>query len=754
MLFNHIAAASMQPIDAAVSLPDSLKLARLVDLTSEITAQAFSYNQQDLNAVTVTLRVPGGLNPGNLPVLLDHVLASRGFTTVRTPGSPVLSVVKLEQAAGLSRVSDPGEAGSVIGPGYVTELIEARHQPARTLVEAAKLALSKPGGAATVLGESRLIAVSDLAPRVAEVRALLARLDVPSQVVTREIALTHISAAQLVALATQVVAKRDVVGGGGASGGGGGGKLAGDLIPTTDGGSVLLVCPPEVEGQWRELIVTLDRREPIETRTYTPTFYEAKDLATLVETIGATPTRGAGVVDERFRVVVNDLTGSLIVTATASQHDRIADLVNRADSQERVPTPVRTYAIKNRPVAEVLQTIQQLVSAGVITSAPQTEREAVTAGASQSTYRTPFPPPTATIRDPASVVNQSSPGGTTTVLPRVESNLGPQESSRVGAGPGGARGGGGLSLTSDESTNTLIAIGEPRVLDQIEALLKTIDVRQPQVMLEVMLVSLSDTEALSLGVEIERIGSINNAVTQLSSLFGLTGGSAGNRTVPDQAGFTGAVLNAGEFAVVVRALESINKGNSISNPKLLVTNNQRAVFSSTLQQPITQQTRTGSNDTTFSYGGSESAGTTISVQPQIAQGDHLALTYSIKLSNFVGTSTTAGLPPPKQENSVDSSATIPDGYTVVVGGMELITDSEAVAQVPILGSIPIIGELFKSRDTGNGRTRFYVFIRANVLRSGMLEDLKYLSAQDLRKVGELGVKVSDGFPEVRARVIR
>ena len=78
---------------------------------------------------------------------------------------------------------------------------------------------------------------------------------------------------------------------------------------------------------------------------------------------------------------------------------------------------------------------------------------------------------------------------------------------------------------------------------------------------------------------------------------------------------------------MVRALQLNNKGNALSNPKLLVTNNQRAVFSSTLQQPITQQTRTGSNDTTFSYGGSESAGTTISVQPQIAQGDHLSLTY-------------------------------------------------------------------------------------------------------------------------------
>ncbi len=273
-------------------------------------------------------------------------------------------------------------------------------------------------------------------------------------------------------------------------------------------------------------------------------------------------------------------------------------------------------------------------------------------------------------------------------------------------------------------------------------------------MLEVMLVSLSDTEALSLGVELERLGSLGNATTQLSSLFGLTGGSPGNRTVPNQAGFTGAVLNAGEFAVVVRALESINKGNSLSNPKLLVTNNQRAVFSSTLQQPITQQTRTGSNDTTFSYGGSESAGTTISVQPQIAQGDHLSLAYSIKLSSFVGTSTTAGLPPPKQENSVDSSATIPDGHTVVVGGMELVTSSEAIAQVPILGSIPILGELFKSRSIGSGRTRFYVFIRANVLRNDMLEDLKYISAADIQRVDGEGASVNDGFPREHWRCIK
>lgn len=713
-----------------VHLQESLKLTRLIDLTAEITGQAFSYNAQELGTITVTLRVPGGLTAENLPSLLDHVLASRGFASVRTPGSAVLSVVKLEQAAGIARLQPASPEGMALLPGYVTELIEVRHMTSKDAAEAVKLVLSKPGGSASPVGQSRLVALSDLAPRVEEAKALLKRLDVASDVVVREIKLENMPAAQAIALATQLVTKRETVAGGA--------RLAGDLVATADAGAVLLICPATSEPSWREILKTVDRREPVETRSYSSRTYTATQLAKSIETVGSSAISTAGIVDERFKVVPEEITGSVIVTATQRQHDRIADLIKRTESAEQVTLPIRTNTVRNRPVADVLQTLEQLIDAGAVHGASRSQsRDAVRQGALQSSYREPLPPP-GTIGTSRS---ESSPNALT--------------GDSAASTPSGRSASSGLaSMTSDESTNTLILVGEPKVLDQIETLIKTLDVRQPQVMLEVLLVSLSDSEALSLGVELERLGSLNNASTQLSSIFGLTGGSAGARTVPDQAGFTGAVLNAGEFSVVVRALESINKGNSLSNPKLLVTNNERAVFSSTLQQPITQQTRTGSNDTTFSYGGSESAGTTISVQPQISQGDHLALTYSIKLSSFVGTSTTAGLPPPKQENSVDSSATIPDGHTVVVGGMELITESEAIAQVPILGSIPIIGELFKTRDRGSGRTRFYVFIRANVLRSGMLEDLKYISAQDITKVQGLGARIDDGFPEVKARVIR
>ncbi|MBL8760813.1 MAG: hypothetical protein JNL50_05860, partial [Phycisphaerae bacterium] len=98
-----------QPPD--LSLPDTMKLSRLVDLAGEVSGVAYSYNPQELEQ-SVTLRVPGGLARKDVPEFLSFVLASRGFTTVRTPGSPVISVVKMEAAAGLARVSkDAGDSG-------------------------------------------------------------------------------------------------------------------------------------------------------------------------------------------------------------------------------------------------------------------------------------------------------------------------------------------------------------------------------------------------------------------------------------------------------------------------------------------------------------------------------------------------------------------------------------------------------------------------------------------------------------------
>jgi type II secretory pathway component GspD/PulD (secretin) len=179
-----------------------------------------------------------------------------------------------------------------------------------------------------------------------------------------------------------------------------------------------------------------------------------------------------------------------------------------------------------------------------------------------------------------------------------------------------------------------------------------------------------------------------------------------------------------------------------------VSNNQQATLNSVVQQPYAS-TNASNTVTTTSFGGSSDAGTTLTIKPQIGQGDHLILEYSVTLSSFVGSSSAATLPPPRQENSVKSSVNIPDGYTVVVGGLSLASDSKSVSQIPLLGSIPILGELFKVRDNTKSSTKFYVFIRADVLRSKGFEDLKFISDLAARSAG-----INDGFPEVEPQVIR
>ena len=299
-------------------------------------------------------------------------------------------------------------------------------------------------------------------------------------------------------------------------------------------------------------------------------------------------------------------------------------------------------------------------------------------------------------------------------------------------------------------------MGEPTALAQLEALLPSLDVCQPQVMLEAFLVSLSDSQSLNFGVELERLRVGSDTFVRLSSLFGLSGasgsGAGQTRTVGDSAGFTGAVLDPGDFAVVVRALENLNNGRSLSSPKILVTNNEQATFNAVLQQPFAS-TNASNTVSTTSFGGTQDAGTTISVRPRIAQGDHLSLTYSVSLSSFTGSASDPRLPPPRQQNSVQSVATIPDGHTVVVGGLEVTTEGRNTSQVPLVGDIPLVGELFKSRSRTSSRTRFFVFLRAGVLRQRSLEDLRHVSEADLGRDG-MSAGIPGDYPELEPRVVR
>lgn len=709
-----------------MSIAGQMELARLIDLCAQRLQIAIEYDPAVIKGST-TIRVPAAIDNDELWRLANQLLVARGFTTIIRPGMSTYSAVQLATASSMARIESAEPPR--YPPGFQKVLVPIQHREPSRLVESLKPLLTPTTGSATAMPDANAVLIADVDPKIAEIKTLLPRLDTPADSSVIEIHLEASTAAQLVPVLTKMVAQKAD---------GPGLKIRGEPIAGADDHTLVVVAPREFHTGWRELVETLDRRASTQTLTYSPTTFTAPQVAKLIQdTLGVTGENAT----PSLRVVVDELTQSLIITASAQQHQQISELIERLNSVATNGTrQIRAFPIRNRPVEDVVRTLSQLIEAGELDAGDQGDgRKSVTSSADQRQFRQPsgaFEPSTSS--SPPAADGASGGQG------RDQGRRGGRSSADSDNPEQAARR--NFNLTADKATNTLIAVGEPRLLFQVEKLLQFVDIRQSQVMVDVLLVSLTDSQSLTLGVELQKLGSLGDATTKLASLFGLGASSANAAAVGGQ-GFTGAVINPGEFSVIVRALENINGGRTYTSPKLLISNNEQATFSSTVQQPVLTTLR-DSGQTIQSYGGSESAGTTVAIRPQISQGDSLNITYSIRLSSFLEGGAN-GLPPPKQENSVDSVAVIPDGHTVVVGGLELTTNANGESRVPIIGSIPGIGELFKSRNKSSSRTRFFVFIRANVLRNNTFEDLKFISTTDTA-----AMNVSDGFPAVKARVIR
>jgi general secretion pathway protein D len=715
-----------QPLPETVVLSDTLDIARLVDLASARLGLTIEYDASAVSG-TVTVRGAGEMNDEDLWALTNRLLSTKSLTTVRTSSRESLSVVRITEATNVARlegvfeIAESSRTLPSVRAGFESLTVRARYRPEAELVQAVSPMVGGQAAKLTVAQGSNLILVSGLTPRVDTILDLLERLDMPGETaVVESIEPSHVSAASLQSSAAQLSDKIALVSGR---------QFEGELLTSADGRSLLLIAPESELAHWRGLIERLDRREAVQTRTYVPLHFGVEDVGRLIE--DAIGSESGVTLDDRFRVLADELTGSLIVTATAAQHQQIAELMSRLDeSSPESRRSVRRIEVQNRSVDELLSVLSGLIEAGVFGTGGNGLGGA---GAGRETDESQM-----NIRQPRAF-SESEVQGT-------EFELG--ENTRIDA-RSRVLTGDRVSLTIDDATNSLIAIGEPRVLDQLAELVQTLDVRQPQVRIEVVMVSLSEGDSLDFAVQLEKLLDLEeNTTLRLMSLFGLglpTGavGSGGGGS-----GFTGTVLNPGEFSAVIRALETVNKGRALSRPYLLVGNNQSATFDSVVEEPFVSVNASNTVATT-SFGGSQSAGTQISVTPTIAAGDHLELEYSVSLSSFVGESSDPSIPPPRQDSSVSSVSTIPDGYTVVVGGIESITEGEAVSKVPLLGDIPLLGELFKSRGKSRSRSRFFVFIRADVMRGNSFEAIKY--ASDL---ATSEAAIDDGWPEVQPRVIR
>lgn len=687
-----------------VMLTSRIELDRLVDLTAQLNRVEIEYPTNALRGKVITLRLTHELNRFELWELCLTILQKEEFTIVRRDGDRGLySVVTIASAASDSLPQSDLESVGLM-PGYQSVIIPLKRVSAEEMLDRVGSMITKGHKINIKLIEGvDGVVVSGVYERVRVVSDLVHKFDSETMVPEMlNIELQNRTSVEVLAEVNSITAAFKAQG---ASG------IKSTLLASSDGRMIRVFGPAHEHERVRSLIQNADRRAPIETRVFDPRGYPLDTAAQFVETMGRDPSaRGSG---ESWRLAQDSLTNSLIVTGTPAELEAVEKALDRlgdfpADSQRII----RMIKVHNREASKVQEIVSPLLAARVL-------------GGSDGMLST-----SRTGSDSGELLEPDERGR--------NANLAQASEKRAD-----------LELAVDNELNVIIATGSPRRIDQVESLVLELDVRQPQVQLEVILLSLSESETQDLGVELSGNIDTGKTLIGLGSLFGLSSVSPSSSSAQASGnGGSAVILSPGDFSAVIRAIQTVNSGRSASMPSIVVNNNETATLNSTTTQPYLTTTITDSGTTT-ARGGSASAGTTITVSPQIAAGDHIVLDYSFTLSSFVGESSADGVEPPSQQTSLNSVATIPDGYTIALGGIESTSEGDSKTKTPGLSEIPILGELFKSNSDSTSRSRFYVFIRATVMRNPSFEYLKYISEDLAEEVG-----VDDGWPEVQPRIIR
>lgn len=715
-----------------LNFPDNLELKVLVEYVSDRLGVNILYDEQAINQ-RVTLKTPAQVPRESLMGLLESALKMKGLMLVEgeQPGWRRIvqanNLVAAAEPSATSATTQPATDAAANRPSRaVTQVFTLRYADAAKADTAVKPFLTQPGGNSMVLAEQRMLIVTDFASNMARIARLVELVDQPQrQVDVKFLAVRHLEAQQLAQQLTQLLAAKDKQRTTGAA------NAAAPQVdvsqePRTN--RLVIIGPAEQIDEAIKLVGELDVALDLETRYYALKSASPERIDRLAREL-LKPTDTA----RSYSSVIDKEANLLIVTAPATMQKTVADLADNLDVPVTTEqSPVKLYKLLNTTAADVLETIRAIEGQAIATAQSSTNGPTTNPAAASS-----WPP------NPNAGV--ARPGDLGSALPG--------HGYRPERGPGDPNGPSAprvsqpirtanATVTADANTNSIIVVGSPATQSFYEQMIRSLDKRRPQVLVECTIVTLDTTNERSFGVEIGGSGGIGNSDFVTFSSFGLStpNPNTGQLTLIPGLGFNGAIINPDVGTIIIRALQTSGHAEVFSAPRILVNDNATGTLSSIAESPFTS-VNAGDTVATTSFAGYASAGTSITVTPHISEGDHLQLEYAIALNNFTGEGAN-GIPPPRQTDAVESQVTIPDGQIIVVGGLNRRNFSKTVATFPILGDIPIIKYAFGNRRKTEGTTTLFVFLRPIILRDDQFADLKYYSKRDAALA-----KVSDGTPK-------
>ena len=294
-------------------------------------------------------------------------------------------------------------------------------------------------------------------------------------------------------------------------------------------------------------------------------------------------------------------------------------------------------------------------------------------------------------------------------------------------------------VTYHAPTNSVVVSSDESNIATIKNLISKLDIRRAQVLVEAIVVELSETAARSLGVETIFAGAEDGEIP-----IGIT--RFQNGTGPDLLGLTGSAIESGDNAnfsniaansllnsqgiiagigrisedddsmiAIINAIDADKNSNILTTTSLLAMDNEEASTVIGQEIPITTGESLGSNNTNpFRTTSREEVGIKLSVKPQINEGNSVILEIKQAVSGVAGplTGTTDLI---TNKRTIETTVLVDNNQIIVLGGLVDEDIQEDIQRVPVLGSIPVLGKLFQSSSESKVKKNLMVFLRPKIL---------------------------------------
>ncbi|MDA7914984.1 hypothetical protein N9B98_01810 [bacterium] len=740
-----------------LNLTGTVSLPRLVEAVSKQMDERFLYSA-DLANRQVTIYTPAKLPKSALPALLGSLLKSENLAVVESDVAGWKQIVDFADMVPYATAGDSTEVLAKDGPAApVTQVIPIKNANITNMAQSLRPFLSK-GANFLVLPDNRLIIVTDYAQNVKTIVELLKLIDAPAGQAKIDFhEAKHRKPGALIEQAEALILKSA-------------GSTSSENVKLFNDSSdrrVVVAGESTEVARVLQLLKQLDTGMGFQTRVYRLRNIAADRVRKLVLGL-VSPDDG----EKAMETTVDPDGNMLIVRAAPEIQQQVEMLIRELDQPvDSKESPIQFYKLKNAKAVEVLYSLlalQQAAGSGQVSQASGFDTSVTTEGIGftglapafgmsgggnrQSAFGGSFPVYRGQTggRDVRMPFNDGNTNNfPTTALKNDNAALRPliggsgmEFSSVETAGFGGGQVAtlpGGARVSADVATNSLIIYAPSNVQGLYEKLIRSLDQRRPQVMIEAEIVAVNTSGNFSLGVEVSMGDRTGETKLFKFNSFGLSevDASTGMLTPKGFAGFNGVLLDPEVADVIVSALSSHNRGRVLASPKILVNDNQTGTLESVESFPFNSVNvinTVGSQ----SLGGNQQAGTIITVTPHINEDDHLQLEFDVEFSSFEGEQISTGgdnpglLPPQRKIDRVGSVVTIPDGKTVVVGGLKRGSTSESFSGVPWIEKIPVLRELTSKTSSEDKCTSFFLFIRPKILRDSQFRDLQYLSGNDIR----------------------